>query len=79
MRRPRRQEKAPAGFRGASSLQGLKTRDYPAHAATLTIIGIERKPVFWGDSLFAIACCSRATAREAQTRYCRPTLTMIGG
>jgi len=24
------QRKAPAGFGGASSLQGLKTRDYPA-------------------------------------------------
>ena len=60
-------------------MQGLKTRDYPAHAVTVTIIGIERKPVFWGDSLFAIACCSRATAREAPSGYCGATLTMIGG
>ena len=42
----RGQEKARQGLAGAFSLQGLKTRDYPAHAATLTAIRIECKLAF---------------------------------
>jgi len=69
-----RQEKTPARVDGASSLQGLKTRDYPAHAATLTAITFERKQAFWEESLFAIACCFLATAREEESQYSRTAL-----
>jgi hypothetical protein len=69
-----RQEKTPPRVDGASSLQGLKTRDYPAHAATLTAITFERKQAFWGESLFAIACCFLATAREEESQYSRTAL-----
>jgi hypothetical protein len=79
MRRPRRQEKAPAGFRGASSLQGLKNARLPRVPKSLLWVGLTSNQFSLSRGIFAIACCSRATAREAQTRYCRPTLTMIGG
>src|SRR6188472_3747021 len=39
-------KKPRQGLAGAFSLQGLKTRDYPAHAATLTAIRIECKLAF---------------------------------
>src|SRR5689334_22643069 len=34
------QRKAPAGFGGASSLQGLKTRDYPASRNPYSWVGL---------------------------------------
>ena len=42
----RGQEKAPAGSGWGFFIAGLKTRDYPAHAATLTAIRIECKLAF---------------------------------
>ena len=70
----RGQEKAPAGFGGASSLQGLKTRDYPACRNLYSGSELTSNQFPVGTVIFAIACCFLATACEEESQYSRHSI-----
>jgi hypothetical protein len=70
-------EKAPAGFGGASSLQGLKTRDYPACRNPYCRSELTSNQFSVGA--VAIACCFLATAREGESQYSYSIKIDFGG